>query len=356
MQTAIYWILIIIPALIVPFIAVAYRARLNLKRTDIRTLLDQGNINQYYLQARHIRFDQTISSEKIVRDLFDPLYSPSLYWFPLSMCFLLVFVGDIVAMARTGLDLGVTEEFEQLLQKTPWAVLAGFAGGYLWSLNDVLHRYRSIDLPPSSLNAVWLRIAIASVAGPLIATILRDQFAVLVAFGVGAFPVRTLSDFLRSVARKRLEFTTEPVPAEAPNLHQLQGLSAEVIARLEEEGITRAQHLANADPLKLSLITSIPWSVIVDIIDQAMLFNYVEGKIGELRAIGVRSAIEVANIHGCIDQGTEEERNMANAMVPEICRVLGNSESSVRYVIDTIAGDPQVKLLWELWRQLQRSA
>jgi hypothetical protein len=352
------WLAVVLPALVVPGIAWAYRNPLNLKRSNVEERLTHGKTYELYRKAQHPGTEEDAEgqqpAERMVARLFDPLYSPRLYVFPLLMSFLLVVSGDVLALGRAGFDLGLPAQLNQVLNDVPAPVLAGLAGGYLWSLHDVLRRYRAIDLPPSSLNLIWLRFAIAAVVGYLAHASVKAPMDLLAAFAVGAFPVRTVRDLVQSITRKQFELTLEPVPAEPPNLQFLQGLSPEVVSRLGEEEITRCQHLANADPLSLFLKTSLPWNVILDIIDQAMLYNYSGDQITNLREIGVRSAIEVANISDCLKSDKPAHKKMAEEMVGELSRAFAESRPAALYIIDTIGGDPQVRLVWSLWQRAQR--
>ena len=48
-----------------------------------------------------------------------------------------------------------------------------------------------------------------------------------------------------------------------------------MLQRLQDNGFESAEHLAGDDPIKMLLKTNVEWKVILDLIDQAILFGYV---------------------------------------------------------------------------------
>ena len=73
-------------------------------------------------------------------------------------------------------------------------------------------------------------------------------------------------------------------------------LPASVIDRLTKEGISSTEQLANADPIRLLLRTSIEWKTILYMIDGTLLFNYLGEKASVLRKKGFRTTIELAEL------------------------------------------------------------
>lgn len=176
-----------------------------------------------------------------------------------------------------------------------------------------------------------------------------DSLKPAIAFAVGLFPTKELFDFARGQARKRLDIAMSAQPAEAPNLYKLQGLSEGMVDRLLDQGIESAAQLATADPIKLLLRTNIEWKTILDVIDEAILFNYFGDKIEKLRPFGIRGAIELASIQDQLVGNEASARQEAQALVARIAELLEVPEPAIRNAIQNAWEDVQVDFLWSLW-------
>jgi hypothetical protein len=208
-----------------------------------------------------------------------------------------------------------------------------------------VQRFDAIDLTPTSLHYMALRMIVGPAVAPIVGLALSDTPKMVVAFGIGAFPVKTLVDFVKGRAADKLNISG--VPSEGPTLQNLQGMTPEMLRRLQEQGIDAAEHLAGADPIKLLLNINIPWKVILDLIDQAILFGYVGDKIKKLPAFGIRGAIELATIRDDLDAHETQER--AKAVVKSIAEVLDTKEEAVLNMVYNAYDDLQVNLIWSLW-------
>jgi hypothetical protein len=123
-----------------------------------------------------------------------------------------------------------------------------------------------------------------------------------------------------------------------------------MISQVGEGGIDSTQTLAYCDPVKLFLKTNIEWIVIIDLIDQSLLFNYIDTKLAALRPLGIRGSIETAIIWERFRIGGDETTGAAKLMTA-IGTALGvpNAETGVNNLIRTIWEDDQVQLIWKLF-------
>jgi hypothetical protein len=186
------------------------------------------------------------------------------------------------------------------------------------------------------------------ILGYLISLGVADSLKVLAGFVVGAFPAKTLLDFLRVQAKKHFNLQADTHPSEGPTLHKIQGLTNDVIETLSDEGIQSTASLAYADPIRLLLRTSLEWNVLLDIIDQSILFNYIEDKLCLLRRLGIRGAIELAGIGEDLEDDEEKVRKHAKKVVELIASKLGEPEVAVNSLIQVLREDPQVEFIWDL--------
>jgi hypothetical protein len=96
------------------------------------------------------------------------------------------------------------------------------------------------------------------------------------------------------MAKRKLEISVDPEEVKGLPMGLVEGLNKKVVDRLDEEGITSIVDLAYSDPIKLFLKTNYPWAWVIDVIDQALLINYIGVKIEALRPIGIRGSIEMS--------------------------------------------------------------
>ena len=185
--------------------------------------------------------------------------------------------------------------------------------------------------------------------GYLVSQPFTDSLKILIGFVVGAFPARTLLDYAKSIAKKNINLVADAHPSQGPTLHNIQGMTTDMIDILYGEGITSTAHLSQADPIKLLLKTSIEWKLILDIIDQSILFNYVEDKLKSLRSIGIRGAIELAAMQLALKDKDDKERTRAQSTVMLIASKLKDNEEAVYNLIRMLYDDVQVEFIWDLW-------
>jgi hypothetical protein len=255
--------------------------------------------------------------------------------------------------SKLGCTEHVPDSLKFMLTKAPVSIVAGILGATLWGIYDILTRYRSIDLTPESLHFIWLRVLLSGTLGYFVSFGLKEDFAVFIAFGIGVFPLKTLKNLIYTKTLKQLKITQEQQQSEPSELHKIEGLSEGVINRLAEEGIDSVQHLAFCDPIKLLLKTNLEWKIILDIMDQSLLFIYLGDRSLKLRPIGIRGAIELATITIDLESEDEIERNNAEKMVPLISKKIGEDTIGVGNLMRTISVDSHVSFVWSLWGEAE---
>lgn len=335
------WLLALtgMPTLLYPLICVGYRRRLAQKRLELSSVMALGEQNaDLYRQAFGIE----------PQYLFTKSFGVVAYAIPVVINSLCVFLLAMTILVRGGLDFGLRGDIKALLaSQVPESVVAAVLGAFVWGMYDALSRYRAASLSPESLHFTWLRMLIGGSLAPFIAALFNYGGAAdAVAFGLGAFPAKTLNDFIQAQAASRLNVATASTPAEGPTLQALQGMTAGTIQTLAEADIDSCQDLAYADPLKLFLRTNITWKVAIDFIDQALLFNYIGDGGQKLRPLGIRGSIELASLR---EAASDRSFVDTNAIIARIAEVLGQPVEAVRNLVDTVYYDYQVKLMAALW-------
>jgi len=105
--------------------------------------------------------------------------------------------------------------------------------------------------------------------------------------------------------------------------------------------------------MKLFLKTDKEWTVIIDLIDQALLFDYMGDRLSILRSMGIRGCVELAVIHDCLLKGRSREGHgevdKQTALVETLCKKLEWSIPETRNLIRNLLEDGKVILLWQLY-------
>jgi hypothetical protein len=252
----------------------------------------------------------------------------------------------IAALASAHFSLfPLPADVQGLLADVPPRALAAAAGAYLFGVSDAIRRYRTVDLYPSVLHFLWVRILVASFVGFVIGAPLKEPADLLAAFAVGVFPLSDMWAWLRT----KVDIQANRDPVDPPMLHLIQGMTDDARTRLNDEGITSVAHLAYADPVGLLFRTNLEWNVILDLIDQAILVNYVGESITKLRPLGIRTAVEFATIDERLHGDDEEESAIAAQLVKTVAAGLGQPEDAVRNISFQLNNDQIVLFIWEHW-------
>jgi hypothetical protein len=179
----------------------------------------------------------------------------------------------------------------------------------------------------SVIAYVWLSIFAANVA-------------ILVSFGTGFFSVQFILKQIRKMAitkfgdKIQVEFSSD--------LSKLQGLSSQTIDRLEEEDILNCQTLAYCDPIKILYKTHYQMKVILDWVDQALLYIYVGDKIKDLHKSGIRGITEFAILY--------ESEHKAK-VIDSLRRILDSTPELVENFLDVTYNDPHIRFIWNLFSE-----
>jgi len=343
------WVIAVAPGVPYSLLYMGHRKNLLNKRNMLNNLMSEEGVFDSY-QARFGQADEKREKrEKIVADLFDLYYRAGTYWMAVALNIVVVTMGMAIGMIRAGISLGLPGEIEALARSAPLTLSMGFAGAYLLSLYDTLRRCRTSDLSAYSLHFTWVHMILASILAPLVCQAFTPAVGAPVAFGLGLLPIKDTVDFARESAKKKLEMSPTTQASKGPPLSLVQGLNKDVIDRLEEEGITSTVELAYYDPIKLFLKTNFQWAWVIDVMDQAILINYIGDKIEVLRPVGIRGAIEMTVLGEPTRAGATVQQRISN-VVAIVASRLGMTQDEALNLGDNLYEDGQVDLLWELFK------
>jgi hypothetical protein len=253
-----------------------------------------------------------------------------LHWLlPMSIASIVTFVAVVFL---------VCEAFGTPLRAdTPRPVIFALLGGMVWNFYVAFRDYTRTDLSPATFYWISFRFLLALALGVLAENVFTDAFA-----NVGVF-VLAMLPFSEAISFIRAKIPGLAAEEAAPKLKLLQGLAPENEERLKELGVQTVQQLAYADPLRLLLGSNLSAKILIDWMDQALLYIYLGEKTSELRSRGIRGSIETAMLW------EEQERNVT---IPLLSKCVGLTPEEFAHLTKTIHDDTQVMMLWRIWGTL----
>lgn len=217
-------------------------------------------------------------------------------------------------------------------------VYAGY-GAYISTLWFLLVRLNANALSPRFLINSALKVSIAVFIGFIAAhsDLFPDSKPVATLyFAIGLFHAWAMR------ALKRTAMTIFGItPARQPDasLALIDGLDEDAADVLQEIGITSAQHLATMHAPEVCGRTLYPRERVLDWIDQSILSVHTNGRLDDLRTVGIRSAYSLVTIGRHLGKGCRLEE-AATARFQETAKRLGLSCGDLRLVVECIKKDP----------------
>jgi hypothetical protein len=249
----------------------------------------------------------------------------------------------------------------------PLPIIMALAGGYVWTLYQLVTRVRSDELGPNDL--IELSLGLLSCVpigfGLSLITLEAKTLPALVAFTASAFPVRDMQRFFQEQMMKRAFAIDTPArtvrPAERNLGTAIDGLSDQTLVRLAELRIVTVLDMAYSDPIRIMMQTGYPLPLVIDWIDQSLLALYVGEKRAELTRMGLRCALDVSEfveLHGLWTPGPGNDPDHGQRGTPAgphldvlevVATKLDVNKELVHDLFLRIYSDPQAVVLRRLW-------
>jgi hypothetical protein len=223
-------------------------------------------------------------------------------------------------------------------------VYAGY-GAYISTLWFMLVRLNANALSPRFLINSALKASIAVYIGYI-----ASHSDLLNAAGNSAAGLYFALGLFHSWAMRALKKTAMAMFGIAPawpadtSLASIDGIDDDAADVLQEIGITSAHHLATMRIPELCGRTLYPHGRVLDWIDQAVLAVHTNGRIRELRAVGIHSAHSLVAITGHLND-TDELQQAARERLEEAAKRLGIAYGSLLLVVECIKDDPAYRAL-----------
>jgi hypothetical protein len=361
-----FWLLTLAPSLPLLLLVLAFTKVLEAKKFEVRMLLQRGETLTKYLSAyggsgssklaEEGKSDQDQlerSIQKIVKQIFRLRYSFLEYvWavlFNIAVNVLLVVLG----LSFAGIDLKLPSQLNHYLVGNPYLqdVVAGGIGALLWGVYELSERYRFGDLSPDVIFVSGARVLFAGAAGAIVGVFTNNNFAWAFAFGLGVLPVSTTRTFVVERARKALNLPAPSHTQAEPSLTLLQGWNSELSEKLARAGVTSIQELACTNQFQLFLRSNLEWRVLLDLSDQALLMLYIGEDVRKLYPMGIRSAVEIAEIDWSEDDKTFFSGFSRDEAIQKIASALNHDELTVKLLIRSVSVDATVNFLGALWSE-----
>lgn len=326
-----------------------FKRRLSVKRRALTNLLSDPDILNRYMDRFPSKKGMN-DAESIAKDYFATYYNRHEYLSALALNFIAGCVALLFVTARVGFASPIlANQLVKFIQNSSWgdAVLWSLIGSYLWNCYDLIRRTTNFDLTPDAFTKMWLKLWIAAAVASILSGGITTALQPTVGFAIGLISIPVLFEIISDRASKVLSVKSTEGDSSTP-IKVLQGATPSVIDTLKNFDIESTVQLAYCDPMNVMMSTNLAWVVIIDMIDQSLLFNYIGADIAKIRNGGYRGSIEVATI-GAHLNGTPEQRIVGLRSLSNFAAMLGWAESKAIDLVQTIYSDSQVTLIWDLF-------
>jgi len=224
-------------------------------------------------------------------------------------------------------------------------------GAYIHAIDRTVRHYLSHDLSPNVYIYAARRFIVSFVVGSIVGLgmgVLGEAARIdfdtnltvvyIVAFGVGLFPDRGIR-WIRTMLNRFLR-QKDSILEQKP-LTLIDGIGEWQQGRLDQEGITSVQNLANVS--LLSLVVNTPFDVgqIVNWVDQAILISYASPEqAAALNKAGLRSACDVLSA--------------VDGSMKNLCEATGLKESELQVLNLALESAASVPLVARFRRNAKR--
>ena len=343
------WLLMATLISIFPLIVYIYWNKIEFKKKEIMNHLS-GKLGKLYLNAYYPQIqegktaneNETVAHkiEDIIEEFFNKEYRLLKYLVPLFSLVIIVAIMLLMFTLKYFTLVSLSKTEYSFIQSIPTVIYLGFWGAFLSSIRDIYKKYNTMDLTPCFLYSVIFKILVCSALAYLWSVIFTSDVAIFVSFGTGFLPVQSIQNQIIKLTYKKSG--DESQAATTSNLSKLQGLNSHTIDRLEEEDILNCQTLAYSDPIKILFKTQYQLKIILDWIDQALLYGYVGDKLNDLRVVGIRGIVEFALLY---------EKKDNPALIESIATRINSTPELVKNFIDAIYSDPHIEFICNLFSE-----
>lgn len=233
------------------------------------------------------------------------------------------------------------------------AIIAGFVGAYLFTLQYLLQRVRSYEMSPMSFLVASVSILEGCFVVAIVRHLIPENYVpqlIALAFIIGYFPTFGIVLLIERLKISQLK----SVDREAYSRRFLMptdiidGVDMVTKFRLVEAGIRDVQNLATANPVLVYVETPYGLLTILDWIAQAQLILAAGGQVASrLRAIGIRTIFDIPPL-----AVSETSRKMILELAqPDLAKEPTEEHFNAFY--RTLTRDIHVRRLGNFWKLME---
>lgn len=297
----------------IAFLLQGWRKRLDEFKNSIRQFAISAYLQQFWerrLDEQPVARTDVHEAEKLFDTIYVEHYGRRAFAVPVILLLATTFISAVLVV-QTGIDTCVAHacvsksqpagRFAPLGDITlPGGSVAAIGGAYLFVVGDLVRRARWRTLTASDVSWYVLRQILAIPIGLAFIKVAAPNVAVLVAFGLGAFPLDTLLKQLLRLTNKAIGSTEEQ--QEPDQLLQLDGVTVAIATELAAEGIESIDELVGTDPVLLSIRSGVPFASVLRFASQAVVRIHFGSQASKLTAIALGNAYLITELVAALDR------------------------------------------------------
>jgi len=347
--------LVLLAAPIVGFLGRGWR----LRKESILSQFDSDAAQQYFEtfhgapsppEGDPKKGDQ--SAKRELEKYYDKRFSRLLYICP-AILLLATAVGFLIPAATSLSTWLQTRNLDGA--PLPIVVILAFMGGYVWVLYDSITQSSNGSVRPQDLYWYAFRLLISIPVGYSIGLLATESIRLPVAFCLGAIPAWTLRSLFRRIA-VRAANSEDAAHNTVTELISLPGIDMDIAQSLSDENITTIQQLATCDPVDLTIRLRQPFSYVVGIMSDAILWYYLGSRqnLESFRLRGICGAYDCALLNVDLDNAENlQYQKAATDVVADLATALNVKEAGIRTLIWNVAHDPNTRFLFSVWGAIE---
>jgi hypothetical protein len=220
---------------------------------------------------------------------------------------------------------------------------AAISGAYLFVVSIVIQGYRARTLLNSDLLWCSFRMVISIPLGLSLSALANPTLAAFVAFGLGAFPIDAITRIIRRLVDKTLNQSEAET---ADSLISLTGVTPDVAAALNGEGVSAVQQIASMDPVALAVRTGLPFDYVLNLSAQSQAWCCLGSTVANLAPLGLGDARSLAKLSERVERTPPDDE--AQAILESASKAASLDKDVLRSAIRNIAAEPYTQFLLKL--------
>ena len=244
---------------------------------------------------------------------------------------------NIEGLGHLGLDQINSSVYPFSVVMLSLPVLAAIAGAYLYVIGIVISGYRTRTLTSSDLWWSSFRLVISAPLGLAIGQLANPTLAAFIGFALGAFPMDAINRILRRIVSSKLNISEEQ--HDVDYLVRLSGVTPDISATFQGEGIRSTLQLACEDPVSLAIRSGFSFDYVLNLVSQAQAWSYIGETAGKLAPLGLGDARSISQLVSLNDTGARQ------AILNAVATKVEMDSQLLLFNLTNIARDPYTEFL-----------